>query len=454
MSLVNWEEHRAKFIALREEKGITVKEYCEQHDLSFNTARKHLNMKKNEVRSQVKTTKKSTKSPQKKRAGRAKKRPEEGTETTKFTEIDNSQGTGSFRSMPRKKTSDHENNANNNNEIKESVRRSLREKMAKMIPTEDKCASKIEGSSAMIPGGAVQRATLPTTSVARDMMKNGAEEHLRLAIQMAQERALQYQSIVDQEAERLQAEIDALGDEQPEGMHPGQRLLGLISDAAYYMNDFISRLAAIYQSEQKLRQGDEKLRQGARQQAFREAEAREKLELARLQAEQRGKEIEYRIGADARAARVIAAAIRMREREELDDIGVAEYIERQGVSVPAILAARAAKAITLLEPPVSDINDVDDEQLDKEAKEFASLQANHPQWLAERRADVATIVEDLRCGDYDHNGERKAGEFEANDEELDIDPSATAEIYGDYDASDAGYDAGDDDIAIEPPEDD
>nr|WP_263641591.1 hypothetical protein [Salmonella sp.] len=33
------------------------------------------------------------------------------------------------------------------------------------------------------------------------------------------------------------------------------------------------------------------------------------------------------------------------------------------------------------------------------------------------------------CGDYDRNGERKAGEFEANDEELDIDPSATAEIY-------------------------
>ncbi|EEN6189798.1 DNA pacase A subunit, partial [Salmonella enterica] len=56
MSLVNWEEHRARFIALREEKGITVKEYCEEHGLSFNTARKHLNMKKNEVRSQVKTT--------------------------------------------------------------------------------------------------------------------------------------------------------------------------------------------------------------------------------------------------------------------------------------------------------------------------------------------------------------------------------------------------------------
>nr|WP_225312259.1 hypothetical protein [Salmonella sp.] len=40
----------------------------------------------------------------------------------------------------------------------------------------------------------------------------------------------------------------------------------------------------------------------------------------------------------------------MREREELDDIGVAEYIERRGVSVPAIrVAARGRKAITLLE---------------------------------------------------------------------------------------------------------
>ena len=128
----------------------------------------------------------------------------------------------------------------------------------------------------MIPDSSAQSATLPATNVAREMMKNGATEHLRLAIQMAQERAIQYQAIVDQEAERLQEEIDALGDTQPEGMHPGQRLLGLISDAAYYMNDFITRLAAIYQNEQKLRQGDEKLAQGARQQAFREAEAKEK----------------------------------------------------------------------------------------------------------------------------------------------------------------------------------
>lgn len=57
-------------------------------------------------------------------------------------------------------------------------------------------------------------------------------------------------------------------------------------------------------------------------------------------------------------------------------------------------------------------------------------------------------------GDYDRNGERKAGEFEANDEDLNIDPSATADIYGDYDAGDTGFDAVDDEIAIDQPEDD
>ncbi|MCN2526358.1 DNA pacase A subunit [Escherichia coli] len=454
MTLINWEAHRAKFLELREETGITIKEYCEQHDLSFNTARKHLNMKKNEVKAKAKAAGKSTKQRGKSSASGSKKEQKKADKSTEFTKTDKSLAGGRFRAMPQKQNADHKEKPSNNNKIHKDVKGSFCDEMVEMIPKSSEKAQRNKGSLQMIPDSSAQSATLPATNVAREMMKNGATEHLRLAIQMAQERAIQYQTIVDQEAERLQEEIDALGDTQPEGMHPGQRLLGLISDAAYYMNDFITRLAAIYQNEQKLRQGDEKLAQGARQQAFREAEAREKLAIARLQAEQRGKEIEYRIGADARAARVIAAAIRMREREELDDIGVAEYIERQGVSVPAILAARAAKAISLLEPPVSDVNDVDDEQLDKEAKQFAEQQAGLPQWLAQRRAEVAKIVDRLGMGDYDRNGERKAGEFEANDEDLNIDPSATADIYGDYDAGDTGFDAVDDEIAIDQPEDD
>lgn len=440
MTLVNWEEHRAQFLALKEEKGITVKEYCEQNGLSFNTARKHLNMKKNEVQSKVKPSKNRARTRQQPRAGGVKIQQQAGRKESEFTKTDNQATTSQFRSMPRKRNADHANKPINNSELVDLPKGSFADTKAKMIPEKDKKPSSCQRSSQMIPGESAQCATLPSKNVAREMMQNGAAEHLRKAILMAQERAIEYQSIVDLEAARLRKEIDVLGDGTPEGIHPAQRLCVLMQDAAYYMNDFISRLAAIYQAEQKLQQGQEKLIQGARQQAFKEAEAREKLDIARLQAEQRSKEIDYRLGADARAARVIATAIRMREREELDDIGVAEYIERQGVSVPAILAARAAKAITLLEPPVADSSDVDDDQIQREAEEYAKQKAELSDWLKQRREDVARVVDQLGLGDYDANGERKAGEFEADDEGLELDPSATADIY--------------DDIAITPPEED
>ncbi len=440
MTLVNWEEHRAQFLALKEEKGITVKEYCEQNGLSFNTARKHLNMKKNEVQSKVKPSKNRARTRQQPRAGGMKTQQQTSEKESKFTKTDNQPATSQFRSMPRKRNADHANKPINNSQLVDSPKGTFADTKAKMIPEKDKKPSSSQRSLQMIPGESAQCATLPSKNVAREMMQNGAAEHLRKAILMAQERAIEYQSIVDLEAARLRKEIDVLGDGTPEGIHPAQRLCGLMQDAAYYMNDFISRLAAIYQAEQKLQQGQEKLIQGARQQAFKEAEAREKLDIARLQAEQRSKEIDYRLGADARAARVIATAIRMREREELDDIGVAEYIERQGVSVPAILAARAAKAITLLEPPVADSSDVDDDQIQREAEEYAKQKAELSDWLKQRREDVARVVDQLGLGDYDANGERKAGEFEADDEGLELDPSATADIY--------------DDIAITPPEED
>ncbi|MEF5314596.1 DNA pacase A subunit [Escherichia coli] len=425
---------------MKEEKGITVKEYCEQNGLSFNTARKHLNMKKNEVQAKVKPSKNRARTRQQPRAGGTKKQQRASGKESEFTKTDNKPATSQFREMPRKRNADHADKPIDNSELVDLSKGSFADKKAKMIPEKDKKASSSQRSSQMIHGESAQCATLPSKNVAREMMQNGAAEHLRKAILMAQERAIEYQSIVDMEAARLRKEIDILGDGEPEGIHPAQRLCGLMQDAAYYMNDFISRLAAIYQTEQKLQQGQEKLIQGARQQAFKEAEAREKLDIARLQAEQRSKEIDYRLGADARAARVIATAIRMREREELDDIGVAEYIERQGVSVPAILAARAAKAITLLEPPVVDSSDVDDDQIQREAEEYAKQKAELSEWLKQRREDVARVVDQLGLGDYDANGERKAGEFEADDEGLELDPSATADIY--------------DDIAITPPEED
>lgn len=457
MSGIDWDVHRERFAAQRAATGITIKEYTEQHGLSFNTARKHLNSKKNPAMNAGPAGDHlgdhSSKTAKKPRKTSLNSKQKAANNTAKLTETDKSSGNKSFRAPPKKRTSPAGGKDNNNSEIGNEINGSLEGDDPQMIREKGarkgikKPAKATKGQ--MIPLTGSNVVALPSSEATKKMLEQGPEHHLRLVIEMANESALRYRSAVDQEAERLQEEID---DIQPgdkiEGVHPSVKLRGLLEDAAYFMNDFTSRLAAIYQGGSKLQQGDEKLRQAARQQQFKEAEAKEKLALAHQQIEMKGRELEHRIGADARAARVIATALRMREREELDDIGVAEYIERQGVSVPAMLAAQALRAIAAIEPPVAD-NTVDEEQLEKDAQAYHQQQKEHPEWLANRRAEVAKVVEDLGCGDIDANGDRKAGEFDAGDEDLDLDPSATSDI---YDVPNEAYDD-DEEIAIDPPED-
>ncbi|MEL9177287.1 DNA pacase A subunit, partial [Escherichia coli] len=122
MTLINWEAHRAKFLELREETGITIKEYCEQHDLSFNTARKHLNMKKNEVKAKAKATGKSTKQRAKSSATGSKKEQKKANKSTEFTKTDKSLAGGRFRAMPQKQNADHKEKPSNNNKIHKDVK--------------------------------------------------------------------------------------------------------------------------------------------------------------------------------------------------------------------------------------------------------------------------------------------------------------------------------------------
>ena len=457
MSGIDWDEHRERFAAQRAATGITIKEYTEQHGLSFNTARKHLNSKKNPAMNADPAgdhlgdhSGKAAKKPLKSSANSKQKAANKGAELTK---TDKSNSNKSFRAPPKKRAPSAGGKSNNNNNINDERGGSFDASDPQMIPEKGgkkgikKTAKATKGQ--MIPLAGPNVVALPSSEATKKMLEQGPEHHLRLVIEMANESALRYRAAVDQEAERLQQEIDDIQpDDEIEGVHPSVKLRGLLEDSAYFMNDFTSRLAAIYQGESKLQQGAEKLRQAARQQQFKEAEAQEKLGLAREQLELKRRESEHRIGADARAARVIATALRMREREELDDIGVAEYIERQGVSVPPMLAAQALRAIAAIEPPVAD-NTVDEEQLEKDAQAYHQQQKEHPEWLSNRRAEVAKVVEDLGCGDIDANGDRKAGEFDAGDDDLDLDPSATSDI---YDVPNDAYDD-DEEIAIDPPED-
>jgi hypothetical protein len=460
MSELTWEEHYPRFIA----SGLTIKEYSEQNNLNPNTARKHFNSKKNKAAEAMITaddekdhsgdhhSENRKKIPSK----RVKNTLNESDKQPKLTKDDKSEKVVSFRSLPKKRSlsNEHKNLENKGIAIFESgsskgisgekirlnPEKSRRKKTAP--PTKQKMISNSGGGIAILPG----------IKAARTLLASGPESHLQQVIEMAQATALEYMDIVRSEADDLRDEIDGLAPGvEIEGVHPSIKLRSIMEDAAYFMNDFTTRLASIYQGEQKLRQNAEKQRLAERQQAVKEAETRERLSLMHKQLELRDKEIEYRMSAELRTGRIIAAAIRMRECGDIDDIGVAEYIERRGVEVPITLAMLARRAIEALEPPTSDI-DVDEEQLERDAQEYARHQKEHPQWLANRRAEVNQIVDTLGYGDIDATGERKAGEFDSDTSDLELDPTATSDIYGDYETPDSGYDE-EDEIEIPPPED-
>lgn len=52
-------------------------------------------------------------------------------------------------------------------------------------------------------------------------------------------------------------------------------------------------------------------------------------------------------------------------------------------------------------------------------------------FVEDRRQEVAALTDKLGMGDYNEQGERKAGEIDDDYSHLDIDYEATQELYGD-----------------------
>ncbi|MDT7472896.1 hypothetical protein RQM57_26090 [Citrobacter portucalensis] len=104
---------------------------------------------------------------------------------------------------------------------------------------------------------------------------------------------------------------------------------------------------------------------------------------------------------------------------------------------------RLAKEIKEAEPPVSDAGAVDDDQLEEEARKYREAQAGKEAFLKERRETVARIVDEGGYGDTNHDGIRREGELDPDEEGLDLDYEATRELYGEGD-----------EIAIAPPDED
>lgn len=456
MSKISWDEHRILFMQRKAENpGLSLKDYCEERDLPYNTARKRINLKKaaSEEGDLSGTSK----------VVRAKRSPASSTKTprkvpdktAKLTKTDKERPGNKFRELPGAKAASEKIKSTKNNVLRLVDGGSFADKKREKIPSDgtksrNKCAEETAQTKKIPPEGHIL-AQLPDLAAARRMMVGGEQEHLNTVIEQAQLRALSFEQLTTEALQVLQEQADNIGGGEIEGTHPALKMQGIMEGAAYFQNDFLSRLAAIYQGAEKLRQSDRKLRLAERIQAFKELESQAKLEIARQQLDAKLQGAADMQAADARANRAIRDALHMREREELDDLGVAEYLEQRGIPVPPTLLARARKQLEDMEPEIEE-SDVDDDQVERESQEFNRQQAEYQDWLAQRRADVVQLVDSSGCGDVDQHGERRGGEFTADDEGLEIDYSATAELYGEIEATSL-HEEQDREIEIEPPED-
>ncbi|MEG5932465.1 hypothetical protein UXN85_20580 [Enterobacter hormaechei] len=126
---------------------------------------------------------------------------------------------------------------------------------------------------------------------------------------------------------------------------------------------------------------------------------------------------------------------------ELSALDAVMQLEAHGAKPPSFLLSMANKELTE-EPPVdpSATSAVDQEQLDKEARLYASMKEGKEAFLEERRKAVSGIVDRGGYGDIDENGQRREGEGLGEYDEEELDVEATQDQYLDEDGEDWGDD--------------
>lgn len=135
---------------------------------------------------------------------------------------------------------------------------------------------------------------------------------------------------------------------------------------------------------------------------------RQVLDKRRKEAEKRDLDGEYR--------EAIVDAFRLQELHNWTALETAVFIERQGFKVPATLALIVQNELKL-PPPADDTSNVDEEQLDKEARAYRDKQRAAEEFRTNRRKDVSEIVDKRGYGDIDENGQQRADLDYGYDEE-------------------------------------
>lgn len=399
MAKVNWEEHRKTFELLKEERGITYKEYADHYGLNANTVRRQFSRKtgetpgkkansKSDHSDDLIITKKGRKAAHSKALAEVSQPQKDA--PTKAAASKNKKGTQAKKitlpavthtPKPRGKgkpfQQDHE---------------------TKLVPNRRGHPRQVDYSAAeeLIGEGLEVSAarTLYDTLAHMELLKRTTAR----AVGVFEEEISQLQ----QPKKRGQDDDDG-----PSGPHPVLKLTKLLIEVGYLMNDHVSRVEAISTSRDKNRRENEKH------------------------------------AAKSNEGEVIAQAFALREEHDWDIFETAEYIEKHGVKLPASIALRLEKEIRDTEPEVEGGGEVDDDQLEEEARRYRAKQASREAIIQDKREAVARIVDERGYGDTGKDGSRREGEFDDDTTDLDIDYEATSELYGE-----------DIEISIEQPEDD
>lgn len=125
----------------------------------------------------------------------------------------------------------------------------------------------------------------------------------------------------------------------------------------------------------------------------------------------------------------------LRRNPDMGYIEMAAFIESMGGKVPGhVMAMARIEANT--PPEIDDTQgEVSQEQLDIEARKYQEMREGKDEFIAERRAIVAAIVDENGYGDVDSAGNGREGEFMGGDFESDeeFDEEATRDFYGEDD---------------------
>ncbi|MDE1480257.1 hypothetical protein KKI90_11315 [Xenorhabdus bovienii] len=388
---MNWQEHVSNFNRLRAENGISIREYAEHYNLNPNTARRYLRST-NPAKSDDQKDDHASKDDQrltKRKSLKDEKNTLQSRTSTGITQGKQKGITDTSERNRQTKSADSQN--------------------AKMIisPAEIIAHKKLprgEGRRLAVGNETSMKHGRYATPRSMDLEKAGAlmgAGYLDVLEVDLMWRALAHFELVERIRDRSIEELEkqeAKFNPEEDALHPAFKQLKMLNDCSYAMTDFMRTMTSMKQGLLKSVREEEKH------------------------------------AAKMGETTVIAEAYKCQLENEWDAMQTAVYIESNGGKVPPALLEKLRHDMKQDQGDNVDNNIIDQDELDRQAREYQEKQAERDAYIAVKRQLVDEIVDKGGYGDIDNQGDGREGEsLDSLEEEPDYDYEATNDIYDEED---------------------